>query len=67
MSMEKQVGQMDKWGQMGDKWESHLSRQFGRTNGVWVYRHTPYVLLSQSIWDVFCKKSVRIDLWQQGT
>jgi hypothetical protein len=46
MSMGKQVGQMDKWGQMGDKWESHLSRQFGRTNGVWVYKtHTicPFV------------------------
>jgi len=54
--MEKQVGQMDKWGQMGDKWESHLSRQLGRTNGVWVYRHTPYVLLSQSIWDRFVRK-----------
>lgn len=37
-------------GQMGDKWGVHLSRQLGRTNGVWVYRHTPYVLLSQDIW-----------------
>lgn len=49
------VGQMDKWGQMEDKWESHLSRQLGGQMGVWVYKTHPYVLLSQSIWDVFVR------------
>ena len=52
---------------MGDKWDVHLSRQFGRTNGVWVYKtHTicPFVAVDL---DDICKKSVRRDLWQQGT
>jgi len=31
---------MDKWGQMEDKWESHLSRQLGGQMGCGSIRHT---------------------------
>lgn len=46
------MGQMGtNGGQMGKPFVPTI----GRTNGVWVYKTHPFVLLSQSIWDDFVR------------
>lgn len=57
------AGQM---GQMGDKWDVHLSRQSGGQM-VCGSIDTHHMSFCPRLLGIVCKKSVRREKWQQGT